>query len=469
MDTPSSFESFNLHPSILERITDAGFTAPTPIQRDVMGPIIDGRDLIAKSQTGSGKTAAFALPSLNRLIENPDVKILVITPTRELALQVKEEIAFFAKNLRLLPTAVFGGESLTHQLKRLKQDNRVIVATPGRLLDLYRSNHLKTFNPSIVILDEADEMLNMGFLEDIQDIFSYIPEERQTLLFSATMPPEIRKLSKKLLNDPLSFDHQSKENTHTDIEQEYYLIKPEQRTLALIRIMQFLMPTKSIVFCNTKKQVDELSAKLIDLGMPTLRLHGDMQQKERQSVIKAFRENPQGCLIATDVAGRGINVPDVTHVFNFELPFSRESYTHRIGRTGRAGNKGMAITLITNREIGFLKKTVNAQDRHLEFAQLPQLDQIKAKQQHQILATIQEIEIHHEAKNLFNTLNDLMPLEELSLRLISKHIQGKDLSGQDELIDPKYASQDAKPNKRRDNRSFKNERTKRRRFSNSKR
>lgn len=443
------FNEFNLNQNLIKSISDAGFTEPTPIQADVIPLVLSGQDIVAKAQTGSGKTAAFSIPSLELLSQNQNNTILVITPTRELAMQVCQEMQLLSKHLNIYPTVIYGGEPLDKQLKRLKKDSRVIVGTPGRLLDLFRSNHLKKFSPQLVVLDEADEMLNMGFLEDIQAIFAFLPENKQTLLLSATLPLEIKKIAQKFLNNPVFVDHSKKDLPHDDIEEIFHLIAPKERTLALTHVLQYQLPQKAIIFCNTKKQVDELYTELNQLGFFPLCLHGDMSQADRKKSIDKFRHAEESLLIATDVAGRGINVTDVTHVFNYELPYSSEGYTHRIGRTGRMGKKGVAISFIPQKQAYILKKFVKTKLSDIKFSDLPTLDKIKRKHQNKFSENLAKESIHQDAKNILTDLQKDHKLEEISLRLISRFFRKEFLFKEEQLTMLSSSKSDKDPSRRR--------------------
>lgn len=448
----SSFEQFPLCTQLQTAIQTAGYSKPTLIQNEVIPFVLSGRDVIAKSHTGSGKTAAFCLPALQLLLDHPDKTILIVTPTRELALQVCNEMHRFSQHFGITPAAIYGGEPLPKQLQRLKNDSRILVGTPGRLLDLFRSKHLRNFSPLLVVLDEADEMLNMGFFEDIQAIFSFVPKERQTLLFSATISPYVKKVSKQFLRNPEMIDHSSSEFSHDDIDQIYYLVSERQRKLALLQIIKFHAPTKSIIFCNTKRQVDELSSELNQLGFSVLCLHGDMTQKDRQNSIESFRKSTQKILVATDVAGRGIHVTDVSHVFNYDIPNSLDGYTHRIGRTGRMGNKGKAITLVTPKESYSFKRLLQTKNREIHFSPLPSPDEVKIEQQKRFAQMIQDELIHSEAHKILSFLQQEHSLEEIALRLISQQWKKEAITSKENLHIPTL--HDAGPRKKKRTKDF---------------
>ncbi len=422
-DKIKTFESFKLNPELLKAVQEVGYLKPTPIQSSAIPNILEGKDITAKAQTGSGKTAAFGLPSLNLISKSPDAQILILTPTRELALQVCEEMKKFSKYLNVNPTAIYGGEPMGKQLKQLKKDNRIIVGTPGRLLDLFRSNHLNDFSPSIVVLDEGDEMLNMGFFEDIQAIFSFLPKKRQTLLFSATLSSRIQKISKKFLKDPLVIDLSNEEKEHKDIHQIYYLVPNKKRKHALIHTLQYHLPQKAVIFCNTKKEVEELSSDLITLGFPIVSLQGDMSQKERQNSINKFRTSSDKILVATDVAARGIDVSDVSYVFNYDLPYSSDSFTHRVGRTGRMGNKGTAITLIAINQKYLVKKILLKRVSEINFTNLPTKSELRSVLEKRFADQLKLEPLHEDTENLLLALKKEYSLEDIAKCLISKHLQ----------------------------------------------
>ena len=356
MDTKDGFNSLGLTRKTLKGIEEAGYETPTPIQGQAIPVLMSGSDLIAEAQTGTGKTAAFALPILERL--GPGKKTpqaLILCPTRELALQVSEAIYTLSRtpDLRVLP--VYGGQPIDRQLRALRAGVSIVVGTPGRLLDHIRRKTLKLDGVSMVVLDEADEMLAMGFIEDIQLIFDELPETRQIALFSATMPAPIVRLAGKYLRDAQKVTIASKPHTIPQIRQSYYEVAHSQKVDALTRILDMETPGPTIIFCNTKREVDMLADHLRGRGYQADTLHGDLAQPARDKVMRRFREGQVDMLVATDVAARGLDIKSVTHVINYDVPWDAESYTHRIGRTGRAGREGDAITLVSARELRQLK------------------------------------------------------------------------------------------------------------------
>ena len=348
-----TFQDLGLCDAILKSLEKQNFTIPTPIQIESIPHLLEGRDVTAQAKTGSGKTLAFTLPAIEHIEHNRISGVLVLVPTRELAEQVAEEFKRFGSFTKKLKTAcIIGRQSYDIQIRALNDGANAVIATPGRLLDLLDSGKIKNFSPDMLILDEADEMLNMGFIEDIRKIFTYLPASRHTVFFSATFPAPIKKLAKDAQTNPVEIalvtDREKQENE--SIEQFFYVISEKEREIALLRIMEFEQPEKSIIFCRTKKDVDTLQDKLLSRKIKSKALHGDMSQNDRTRTIKQFKLGMITTLVATDVASRGIDVADVTHVFNYQVPENRDRYTHRIGRTGRAGKTGKAITLTTSSE-----------------------------------------------------------------------------------------------------------------------
>ncbi len=412
-----TFENFNFKKEIFDSIKDAGFKEPSPIQKQAIPLILEGKDLVGQAHTGTGKTAAFGLPILNQLKCDGKVEAVVIVPTRELAMQVSDEIFRFGKFRGINTATVYGGQSYSRQLKHIANSS-VIVATPGRFLDLLRGKKI-SINPNFVVLDEADEMLDMGFLDDIKEIFTYLPKKRQTLLFSATMPNAIKKLAQNILNEPDFITITKKDMTNKNISQTFYVVNERERDDALIRLFDFKNPEKSIIFCRTKKEVDRLSTFLISQGFMAKGLHGDMEQKQREETMSAFKKSQIEVLIATDVAARGLDVNDVSHVFNYHLPFDSESYVHRIGRTGRAGKVGVAVSIVTPHEFRTLQKIEKSIGSKLEAKSIPNIDSVKDKKRGDLIEKIKNQEIKKSSLALIDILRDDFDIETIALKLIS--------------------------------------------------
>jgi ATP-dependent RNA helicase DeaD len=347
----TDFSQLNLHPKLVQGVAELGYETPTPIQSQVIPVMLIGQDVIGQAQTGTGKTAAFALPILQNLdLKRNEVQALVVTPTRELANQVANSIFEYGRflNVRVLP--VYGGSSYSRQIRRLKEGVKVVVGTPGRLLDLINRKALDLSTVQIVILDEADEMLSMGFIDDVESILKATPDERQTALFSATMPKEIRRLADKYLNDPQYISIKHKGLTVESIDQRYYLVNNRDKMAALTRLFEMEDITSALIFTKTRVSSDELATQLAGRGYSAEALNGDLSQDARERVLKRFRSHQIKVLVATDVAARGLDIDDISHVFNYDLPYDVEYYVHRIGRTARAGKTGIAISLITPAE-----------------------------------------------------------------------------------------------------------------------
>ncbi|WP_456392567.1 DEAD/DEAH box helicase [Nitratifractor sp.] len=360
-----TFRDFDLHPDVAKGVRIAGFKEPSPIQEEAIPIILEGRDLVGQAHTGTGKTAAFGLPILDRIARGEIERALVITPTRELATQVSDELYHLGRFAGIRTLAVYGGVGYGRQIALIHRGVQIVVATPGRLKDLYQKGKIDVFNPEVVVLDEADEMLDMGFLDDVREIFEYIPQNRQTLLFSATMPEPIKDLADTLLYEPEFISVVGEETTkNIDIEQLYYVINENQRDEAIVRLLETEDYDKALIFCRMKREVDRLTEHLQALGFNAAGLHGDIDQMERDAIVKSYRRGETRILIATDVAARGLDIKNVTHVFNFHIPFDPQSYVHRIGRTGRAGKQGRAITLVSTeefRELQRIRKEVGAE------------------------------------------------------------------------------------------------------------
>ena len=355
-----SFAELGIRQDILNAITELGFEYPMPIQEMVIPHLLEeDSDVVGLAQTGTGKTAAFGLPVLQRInaLSNA-TQALIIAPTRELCLQIAGDLADFAKyidNLKILP--VYGGSSIESQIRSLKKGVQVIVATPGRLLDLIRRQEVRLESVHTVILDEADEMLNMGFIDDINDILSNVPEERKMLMFSATMPQEIAAIAKNFMHSPVEFVAGNRNEGSKNVKHIYYMVKAQDKYLALKRVADNNPNIYGIIFCRTRKDTQEIADKLIADGYNADCLHGDLSQAQRDYAMKKFREHTTQLLVATDVAARGLDVDDLTHVINYGLPDDVAVYTHRSGRTGRANKTGVSVAIIHSREKGKIKLT----------------------------------------------------------------------------------------------------------------
>jgi ATP-dependent RNA helicase RhlE len=358
-DTPephaTRFDSLALDPKLLAAVVDSGYTSMTPIQAKAIPIVLAGRDVMGAAQTGTGKTAAFTLPLLQRMMNHENasasparhpVRALVLTPTRELAVQVAENVAKYAKRSNLRSMVVFGGVDMKPQTAELKAGVEVLIATPGRLLDHIEAKNCALHQVEYVVLDEADRMLDIGFLPDLQRILSYLPKQRQTLLFSATFSPEIRKLAQSYLQDPVTVEVARPNATATNVEQHFYSVADEDKRRAVCQMLRQRSITQALVFVNSKLGAARLARSFERDGLKTAALHGDKSQDERLKSLAAFKAGEVDVLVATDVAARGLDIADLPAVFNFDVPFNAEDYVHRIGRTGRAGASGLAITLV---------------------------------------------------------------------------------------------------------------------------
>jgi ATP-dependent RNA helicase DeaD len=382
----TEFTQLDLHPQLVQAVAERGYQAPTPIQASLIPVMLTGQDVIGQAQTGTGKTAAFALPILHNLEhDGQHVQGLVLVPTRELALQVAEAIAEYGRYRKVRVLAVYGGQSYSLQINRLKRGVDIVVGTPGRLMDLMRKGILDIHAIRTVVLDEADEMLSMGFIEDIETILAETPASRQTALFSATLPPEIRRLADQYLRDPLAITMQREQITVAAIEQRYYLVNEADKLAALTRLFEMEPVTSVLIFVRTRAATGELANELTLRGFPAEALNGDLSQDARERTLGRFRQNQIKVLVATDVAARGLDIDDISHVINFELPDDPEIYVHRIGRTGRAGKTGIAISLVSPFEKRRLRQ-VEAFTRHkINRSTLPSEADIRNAREQQLL------------------------------------------------------------------------------------
>lgn len=378
--TPSSFADLGLPPALLQALQQVGYEAPSPIQAATIPPLLEGKDLLGQAQTGTGKTAAFALPILARLEPQAGApQALVLTPTRELAIQVAEAFQRYANQIpgfHVLP--IYGGQGYGTQMAALRRGLHVIVGTPGRIIDHLDKGTLDLSSLRTLVLDEADEMLRMGFVEEVERILSATPQGRQTALFSATMPPEIRRIARTHLRDPAELTIAAKTTTATNIRQRHWLVSGMHKLDALTRILEVEPFEAMIVFTRTKIETEELTEKLQARGFPAAAINGDLVQQQRERTITQLREGEIDILVATDVAARGLDVERISHVINYDLPSDAETYTHRIGRTGRAGRSGEAILFVTPRERGLLKAIERATRQPIAPLELPTIRAVNA-------------------------------------------------------------------------------------------
>ena len=387
------FDELNLDAKILRAVTDMGFEAASPIQAKAIPLEIEGKDIIGQAQTGTGKTAAFGIPLLQKIDpKNKKLQAVVLCPTRELAIQVAEEIRSLAKymhGIKVLP--IYGGQEIVKQIRSLKDGVQVIIGTPGRVMDHMRRKTIKFGQVRTVVLDEADEMLNMGFLEDMETILSELPEERQTVMFSATMPAAIAEIAKKFQKEPEIVKVVKKDLTVPKVTQYYYEVKPKNKIEVMCRLLDMYAPKLSVVFCNTKRQVDELVLALQGRGYFAEGLHGDLKQVQRDRVMNGFRKGRTDILVATDVAARGIDVDDVEAVFNYDIPQDEEYYVHRIGRTGRAGREGKAFSLVVGKEVYKLRDIQRYCKTKIVPQPIPSIDDVTEIKADKILCQAEEL------------------------------------------------------------------------------
>jgi ATP-dependent RNA helicase DeaD len=386
-----NFEDFSLSRETLKSISEIGFEEPTPIQVSAIPMMLSGRDIVGQAQTGTGKTAAFGIPIVEKCQKGKNPFAIILEPTRELAVQVAQEISKIGKYKKINVLPVYGGKSIESQIKALKRGIDVVVGTPGRVIDHINRKTISLADIKIVVLDEADEMLNMGFIDDIEIILKTTPVERQTLLFSATMPQQIMNIAKRYMKTHEKIRANTKDVVVPEIKQVFYEVREEDKINALSRLIDVEDPQLAIVFCHTKREVDEVSMKLQQMGYNANALHGDFTQARRDDVMDKFKKGMLDVLVATDVAARGLDIKNVTHVINYSIPQNPESYVHRIGRTGRAGKAGMAITFVTPREYRHLKLIEKTAKTIIDRKKLPSpADVIKAREKN-IVNEISEI------------------------------------------------------------------------------
>ncbi|WP_312059499.1 DEAD/DEAH box helicase [Anaerotignum sp.] len=435
------FQDLDLSPEIYKAVLDMGFEEATPIQSMAISVVKEGRDVIGQSQTGTGKTAAFGIPCLERV--NPDdrrLQALILCPTRELAIQVSEEfrkLLKYKENIRVLP--IYGGQPIDRQIAALKKGAHVVIGTPGRVMDHMRRRTLKMETVQMMVLDEADEMLDMGFREDIEMILTKIPEDHQTLLFSATLSPEILDITRRFLKDPEFIKVVRKELTVPNIEQAYFDVKEKTKLDALTRIIDVYDPRLAMVFCNTKKRVDDLVELLQGRGYFAEGLHGDLKQPQRDKVMQKFRNGTIEILVATDVAARGIDVDDIDVVFNYDVPQDEEYYVHRIGRTGRAGKSGKAFTFCVGKEIYKLRDIMRYTKTKIAQQKLPTLSDVEEMKTNIFLDKLKDTMNEGHLTKYINLVDRLMQEDftaiDIAAALLKNHLSNVNVDELDVLDD----------------------------------
>ncbi|MBR5474559.1 MAG: DEAD/DEAH box helicase [Lachnospiraceae bacterium] len=435
-----TFEQLHLSPEILRAVNDMGFETVSPIQERAIPLMLSGKDLIGQAQTGTGKTAAFGIPILERINpQNKNLQAIILCPTRELAIQVADEIRNLTKymsNIKVLP--IYGGQEIVKQIRSLKNGTQIVVGTPGRVMDHMRRKTIKMNDVGIVVLDEADEMLNMGFREDIETILQGVPEERQTVLFSATMPGPILEIANQYQHDAEMIKVVKKELTVPSIEQFYYEVSYKNREEVLARLLDIYAPRLSVVFCNTKREVDLLVNALLGRGYFAAGLHGDLKQEQRDRVMEGFRTGKTDILVATDIAARGIDVDEVEAVFNFSLPQDDEYYVHRIGRTGRAGRIGRAFTFVWGREVYKLKEIQAFCKTRINAQKVPSLSDVANTRMTNLLDEAEQVLADDNLSNLIHVIEERINASEYTTMDLAAALL-KIASGyreeEDELVD----------------------------------
>lgn len=405
-DTKVLFGELLLDKKIVTALTKMGFEEPSPIQKETIPLVLEGNDVIGQAQTGTGKTAAFGIPIVQNIQELKHIEALIMSPTRELAIQVSEEISKIGRTKRIKALPIYGGQPIDRQIRALKSGVQVVIGTPGRLLDHIRRGTIKLDHVKYLVLDEADEMLDMGFVDDMEEIIKNISKDRQTLLFSATMPRPILSLTKKYMRAPKLVAIKKEEITAPLIDQYYY--ETRDKIDGVSRLLDVEIDGKIIIFCRTKKGVDELVISLNNRGYLSEGLHGDLSQNQRDRVMKKFKSGRCDILIATDVAARGLDIENITHVINFDIPQDPESYVHRIGRTGRAGRTGVAMTFITPREFRQLKLIERTTKTKIQRSQLPTDASVIERQREAIISKMQGVLDQNTYSNYMLIVDNLL-------------------------------------------------------------
>ncbi|WP_027177345.1 DEAD/DEAH box helicase [Maridesulfovibrio hydrothermalis] len=422
------FRNLGLSDAIIDALAKKGFTAPTPIQEQTIPMLLSGeKDIVGQAMTGTGKTAAFGLPILENVKDGAGhVQAIILTPTRELAIQVADEISSFRGTRRTRITTVYGGQAMLPQLKALKRGTDIVVGTPGRVLDHIRRKTLKLGDISFFVLDEADEMCNMGFLDDVSDIMENAGDNHRTLLFSATMPPEVMRIARKFMGDYDVVSVKREKNEVPLTEQIFHEVNERDRFEALCRVVDAQREFYGLIFCRTRADADRVAGLLTERKYPAEPIHGDLSQSRREEILKKFRNRKCKILVATDVAARGIDVPDLSHVINFALPQDPQSYVHRVGRTGRAGKSGIAVTIINPREFGKLRYISKVTGVRVEKKPLPTIDEVIEMKKGHMGAELDEIVTGGKHMSYLSLANELLedndPIEVVAALL--KHSQG---------------------------------------------
>ncbi len=407
----NKFEQLGLNPSILKAVEEMGFTSPSEIQEKAIPVLLnEDTDMVALAQTGTGKTAAFGFPLIQKInVSKKHTQALILSPTRELCLQITNELKNYSKFEKgLNPVAIYGGASITDQARQIERGAQIIVATPGRMQDMINRNLVDISKIEYCVLDEADEMLNMGFFEDIKAILSHTPKEKHTWLFSATMPKEVATIAKKFMRTPIEITVGSKNQGTSNVSHEYYLVNSRQRYEALKRLADANPDIFSVIFCRTKRDTQKVAEKLIEDGYSAAALHGDLSQNQRDLVMKSFRSKQIQMLVATDVAARGIDVDDITHVINYQLPDEIETYTHRSGRTGRAGKSGVSMVIVTKSEMRKIKSIERIIQQKFEQKDIPDGMEICRVQLFHLANDIKETKINHEIDAYLPSINEVL-------------------------------------------------------------
>ena len=421
----NKFEQLGLNEALLNAIADMGFEEPSEVQEKAIPVLLaQDTDMVALAQTGTGKTAAFGFPMIQKIdVQSKRTQGLILSPTRELCLQIAQELKLYSKYMsRLNVAAIYGGASITGQASEIKRGAQIIVATPGRMKDMISRGMVDITGIEYCVLDEADEMLNMGFYEDITDILSHTPQDKSTWLFSATMPQEVSRIAKKFMTEPTEITVGTKNSGSQNVQHEYYLVSGRDRYAALKRLADANPDIFSVVFSRTKRDAQKIAEKLIEDGYNAGALHGDLSQNQRDMVMKAFRSRQIQMLVATDVAARGIDVDDITHVINYQLPDETETYTHRSGRTGRAGKSGISMVIITKSELKKIKAIERMIKQEFEAKKIPNAEEICEIQLYHLASNIKNTTVHEEVEGYLPAVMDVLEgldREELIKKMVS--------------------------------------------------